>query len=282
MARRRYDARHEFDFSFSAFIRDSLSTRSATIIPIVMNDDAQGDPMDFKVNPEHSAWAEQAYPNCFPDSEIKNMRITFDIIVNKVTALETSVIKVQYALISSAFLEDSTAADEKSGETIKTILELQSEATDRQMYPLWSGIDMSNGSLQHALVPGLTSGQTLEGINWSEEIVTDQLRRGKVKELLRKFLPIGIRSLFVRGQTTAGYHKKITINFIPSSSKFINPYTFLGLMIRIPQTEQISGLSIEHDQPFNEVNSAIDGLFVIVAGHVTFNERNPDFHQGKV
>jgi len=156
MARRRYDARHEFDFSFSAYLRDSLSTRSATIIPIIMNDDAQGDPMDFKVNPEHASWAEQAYPNCFPDSEIKNLNINFEVIVNKTVADITSVVKVQYALISAAFLEDSGAADEKSGETIKTILELQSESTDRQMYPLWSGIDMVGGSLQHVLVPGLT------------------------------------------------------------------------------------------------------------------------------
>jgi len=125
--------------------------------------------------------------------------------------------------------------------------------------------------------------QTLEGVNWSEEIVTDQLRRGKVKELLRTFLPIGLRTVYVRSRAgDAGYTKRININFVPSKSKFVNPYTFLGLMIRVPQTETISGMSIEHDQPINEVNVTIDTEFIDIAGHVTFNERNPDFHQGKV
>ncbi len=155
-ARRSYDARHEFIMSFSCFLRDSLTTRSSTILPIVMNDDAQGDPADLNVHPEHASFSEIAYPNCFPDSEIKNMKITIDMFVPKSVATNAAKVRVTYGLISCAFPEDLDALDKKSTLTLKEILEIQKETTDRQTFPLWSAIDMSNGSLLHANVPGLT------------------------------------------------------------------------------------------------------------------------------
>lgn len=156
MVQRKFDARHEFKASWEMYIRDTLTTRLGTIVPILMNDDAQGDPMDFKAHPEHASWAEQSQPNCYPDSEIRNMKITCDIIVPKALSAISSVVKVDYALISCAFPEDLDAIDEKSGLSLKEILELEKETTDRQCYPLWSAIDLLNGSLLHANVPGLT------------------------------------------------------------------------------------------------------------------------------
>jgi len=153
---RMFDARHEFIGSWSSFLRDSLTTRSSTIFPVIMNDDAQGDPMDFKANPQHASWAEVPFPNCFPDSEIRNMKITIDFIAPKSVSSNTSVVKIEYAIIATAFPEDLDALDEKSTLTLKEFLELQKEATDRQVFPLWSAIDMSNGSTLHANIPGLT------------------------------------------------------------------------------------------------------------------------------
>ncbi len=112
MVQRKFDAIHEFIGSWTAYLNDSVATKFSTIVPIIMNDDAQGDPMDFKAHPEHASWAEVAYPNCFPDSEIRKMKISLDIIANNNLAASTSHFKVNYGLISCAFPEDLDALDE--------------------------------------------------------------------------------------------------------------------------------------------------------------------------
>ncbi len=156
MVQRFFDNRHEFIGSCSFHLRDSLTTRSSTIFPIVMNDDARGDPMDLNVHPEHAAWVEDVTPNCFPDSEIRRMRIIIDIIVPKAVGSQSNIVKFNYGLIATAFPEDLDAKDEKSTLTLKEILELQKESTDRQTYPLWSGIDLVGASTLSTNVPGLT------------------------------------------------------------------------------------------------------------------------------
>jgi len=218
MVQRKFDARHEFLGSMSMYVSDSITTRKTTIFPIIMNDDAQGDPMNFKAHPEHASWAEVDYPNCFPDSEIKNMRITIEIVVPKALSAISSVVKLEYALISCAFPEDLDALDEKSGLTLKEVLELQKETTDRQVYPLWSAIDLISGSTLHANVPGLTTNQTWEGVNFSSEVMKDQKRYGRIKGLIKKCMPIGFRSVYLRARSVAGYSKRISLNFTPSNA----------------------------------------------------------------
>jgi len=282
MVQRKFDARHEFRYAFSSYLWNSLTTTRSTILPIIMNDDAQGDPMDFKAHPEHASWAEVAKPNCFPDSEIKNMNITVDLIVPKASAVATSTIRVDYALISCAFPEDLDALDEKSGLTMKAVLELQKETTDRQVYPLWSAIDMPNGSTVHAEIPGLTASQVLEGVNFDIEQMKDQLRYGRIKGLLRKCMPIGFRSTFVKPRTTSGASKRLKFRFTPSNAKFINPYTFLGLLISIPTTAGISLLDPTVHSPIDQADLTVNTEYVICSVHVSYNERNPEFHMGKV
>ncbi len=282
MVQRKFDARHEFVASFTDAVLNSLTTNRATIIPIVMNDDAQGDPMDFKAHPEHASWAEQAMPNCYPDSEIKNMRIVIDFIVPAALAAISSAVRIDYGLISCAFPEDLDALDEKSGLTLKEVLEIQKETTDRQTFPLWSAIDMIGASTLHAEVPGLTATQKIEGVNFSLGVLRDQKRYGKIKGLIKKCMPIGLRSLIVRGRTVAGYTKRITINFTPSNAKFINPYTFLGLLISMPPLYTNQTRDPLDAQVINYADITSNTEFIAVSVNVRFDERNPEFHMGKV
>jgi len=282
MVQRKFDARHEFIASWSAFVRDSLTTRTTTIVPIIMNDDAQGDPMSFKAHPEHASWAEVAYPNCFPDSEIRNMKITMDIMIPKALSAIASTVKVEYALISCAFPEDLDAIDEKSGLSLKEVLELQKETTDRQVYPLWSAIDMTFGSTLHANIPGLTASQVIEGVNFSKEVLTDQKRYGRIKGLIKKCMPIGLRSVYIKTHSVAGGLKRIKINFTPSNAKFINPYTFLGLMVHATPSITNTVYDSSLHQPINFLDLTADTEFIGFGVHVQYDERNPEFHMGKV
>ncbi len=280
--RRKFDAIHEFVCSWSAYLVNSISTRSSTIIPIIMNDDAQGDPMNFKAHPEHASWSEVPYPNCFPDSEIRRMKITFEIIIPKAVSAISSVVRVDYALISCAFPEDLDALDEKSGLTLKEVLEIQKESTDRQVYPLWSAVDMNNASSLHSNVPGLTTNQTLEGVNFSQEQLYDQKRYGKIRGLIKKCMPIGYRRMYIRTNSVAGTRKKITINFTPSNAKYINPYTFLGLLVNLPVSVAISSVDPTIHQPVLFTDLTSDTELIAFSVHAQYNERNPEFHMGKV
>jgi len=281
MVQRKWDAIHDFHGSWGNYVRDSLTTRKTTIFPIIMNDDARGDPMSFNAHPEHASWTEVNKPNCYPDSEIRNMRITLEITVPKALAAAYGNFRMEYALISCAFPEDLDALDEKSGLTLKEILEIQKESTDRQVYPLWSGIDMISGSLLHADIPALTTNQILEGVNFDPEVLLDQRRYGKVKGLIKKCMPIGYRKVWLSPRTVGGYTKRITLNFTPSNAKFINPYTFLGLLISCPQVAAANVIS-RSTQSVSNVDSTADTEFILIYVNVSYNERNPEFHMAKV
>lgn len=281
MARRKYDAVHEFYGSFS-MSPESTTANYNTIIPIIMNDDARGDPMDLMVHPEHASWSELAFPNCFTDSEIKGMRITVFILIPPGVANEISQLMMEYALISSAFPEDLDAKDENNALTVKEMLELQKETTDRQCYPLWNTVNLVSGSLLHANVPGLAGDQIHEAVAWSSEIVRDALKYGSVKGLLKKMLPIGIRNKLLRWNFSKGKMFKLTFNFTPSNSKYINPYTFLGLMIRMRQAVAVNLTDASNDQLVNIAHTTADASSVIYLWHVSYFERNPDFHMARI
>ncbi len=155
MVQRKFDAKHEL-FGHFAIPVEPTTVNTATIIPMIMNDDAQGDPMSFNANPEHASWAEQNMPNCYPDSEVRRLKLTVELWLDSSTGSDLARWSLDYGLISCAFPEDLDALDEKSGLTVKEILELQKETTDRQCFPLWNAVDMFEGSLLATEVPGLT------------------------------------------------------------------------------------------------------------------------------
>ncbi len=280
--RRVFPLPHEFYGSFSGSVESSTTTRNSTIIPIIMNDDAQGDPMDTNVHPEHLSWTQSVMPNCHSDSTIKNMKITIDFIVPKLLAGQLPNVSVDYGLISCAFPEDLDSVDEVSGLSLKTIAELQKETTDRQCYPLWSAVDMNNGSLLGSMVPGLSGGQVIEGVNWSTEVYRDQRRYGTVKGLLKKIFPIGVRTLVVRNPYATGGHKRLTFNFVPRNAKFINPYTFLGVLIHIRQMSELNLIDPTIHQLGNISDTTVDGSPLVVAWHAQYDEDNPEFHMAKI
>ncbi len=157
MVQRRFDRIHEMNEAFNGMMLPG-TVISGTILPLIMNDDALGDPMSYNANPEHASWAEEEMPNCYPDSEIKKFKVTIDVQALEILHATNNVhtFTFEYALIACAFPEDLDAIDEKSGLSLKEILELQKETTDRQCYPLFNAVDLNVPSVLHANVSGLT------------------------------------------------------------------------------------------------------------------------------
>lgn len=125
--------------------------------------------------------------------------------------------------------------------------------------------------------------QTIEGVAWDTLVVNDQLRYGRLKGLMKKLLPIGLRQGRVRhNSSTLGGHKRINFNFIPRNARFINPYTFLGLMVRTKQVVATASHNREVHQFADIGLTTVDADLLHFSWSVKFDERNPDFHMAKV
>ncbi len=121
--------------------------------------------------------------------------------------------------------------------------------------------------------------QTWEAVAWDPAVVHDQRRYGKLKGLLRKSLPFGIRRVDMN--LLKSHRKRITITTIPSNAKFINAYTFLGLMIYVPKatTNAIRKMHVNSPITDTEIGAQAHATFTI---QCKYNERNPEFHMAKV
>ncbi len=133
-----------------------------TILPIAMYDEGLGTPSAYEANPEHASFADAGEANCFPDSDVEyiNVTLTYALTKGALRTDELISVKCMFMPIHCAFLEDYNALDELSGLTTATILEMQTESTDRQGYPLYNAVDMlTHGVFANTMpvnLPGLT------------------------------------------------------------------------------------------------------------------------------
>ncbi len=155
-----YPRPHDFGVIFGLGL-ESAVVNNDTIIPLVIHDEAQGDPALYNAHPEHASFAEYLGPNCYPDSVINTVFVEVTYALTK-AALETDkvpAVNLLYMPIFTTF-DDITVNDEVSGFDIGEILELQRETTDRQSFPLYNTVKMKAGTsaatTMHAHVPGLT------------------------------------------------------------------------------------------------------------------------------
>ncbi len=221
----------------------------ATIYPLIMYDEGLGSPTDYEANPEHASFVEAAEPNCYPGSRVDNAFITLRVSLTK-AALETDklhMVRGAFMMIHTAFKEDLTANDELSGLDIGEILELDSEATDRQTYPLWNDIDMpdmmgTSFALLPANVPSLVTDQSIEGVAFSENIYYNALNyftnAGKLKKVAS-----GLKWFVL---TKDRPYKEFKI-FVHSKNKFMNPYSFMGCLVYFPPVDSVEQIPVAGD-----------------------------------
>ncbi len=140
---------------------ESAAANRATIWPVTMYDEAMGDPKLLQAHPEHASFVVAQEPNCYPESLIDSIITSFTVSLTK-AALETDKIHALRFATMPIFttFDDLTAIDELTSTEIQDVLEMQSESTDRQAFPLFNTVDMAvpiTGSANLAAnVPGLT------------------------------------------------------------------------------------------------------------------------------
>lgn len=251
------------------------AANQSTIYPLVMYDEGLGSPSGRDTNPEHASFTEVSYPNVHVDSRVNSVFAVLELSLTK-EALETdklTAMRVGVMPIFTSFLENLTAKDEKSTMEIEDVLELQHEDTDRQCYPLFNGIKMTekftNSALLSASVPGLTTTQVLEGVTMDYDSYYDCLHyytNGKKLKSSQGGL---------KWYTLTRQHPRVKIGIkLRSKTKYANPYMFFGVGVHVPAADNIYQIP-----PADDVTN-VNHLFADIRWR--FNEWNSKFNFEKV
>jgi hypothetical protein len=259
---------HNMMHKFLLTADGGTSGRLATIIPCIMQDEGLGAPSSKNTHPENASFSVDTSPNCYPDSKVNFARCDIDLSLTKGAwnTDNTEVLKAFVFPIYTAFLENLTAKDEVTANEVEDILELQHETTDRQTYPLWNGTDLTADGTKGDLassVPGLTTDQSIEGVDLNLNTIYNALQYytngGVVRKSIGKIRGINISR-----------KRNVRMSFrLKSKSKRMNPYTFWGIAIILPNE------TAYEQQVHNGDLTAIDHL--IVRSTCRYNEWNENF-----
>ncbi len=219
-----------------------VADQHSTIYPLIHYDEGLGTPSDYEANPENANFVRNGMPNCYPDSRIDLILSKLDFSLTK-GALHTDnvdIMKMAFMVIKLAFKEDYIAIDELSTFETQDVLEVTTEATDRQGYPLWNGTKLTekftNSALLNTQVPGLTTTQVMEGVDFKTNDYYNLLHymtnRKKLMALQR-----GLKWFTISRDRP---HKTFKIKIDPKV-KAMNEYTQFGVLIHCPQVDS-------HDQ----------------------------------
>lgn len=247
------------------------NSTETSMVPIHYYDEGLGAPSSYKANPQNSGFAKEIGGACYPDSRINFQNVTITYALTK-GALETDklhAVNCSFMVINTAFKESIDAKDEGSGETIGTICELQTETTDRKVYPIWSGTDMGNpygsASNHEAEVDGLTTSQATEAVAFNRTTYYDALQFYDIAGKLKK-VTSGLKWFTLTKNNPV---KKFKIR-LKSNVKRVNPYSGSFVLTHIPyvdtiyqphfsgDTTNIPHVSVAVNTRFNEWNSSFD------------------------
>lgn len=265
-------------FSYRGALSAESATQDATILTILRYSEACANPDTIEVNPRNANFARETGATCCPGSIVPRITMNLDLWLSK-GAIETDKIqrlKVNWFPIYTAFLDSLDAADDKTTTDVEGILKLQHETTNRDVYPLNVAklLDADNQPLStindadEALGDyGLTTTAVLESVAFVKETMYDArsyyTNQGMIRKVMGKMRTIAL-------DRTHGYHY-FSNNFTYPTVKRLNPYTFCGILISVPSSEDHDQLTFLGD--------------TTVIPHVNFNmkirfdEWNPNFDQ---
>ncbi len=266
---------HSWAGSFSFEVDDS--TIDTTIIPLAHYDEGKGAPDSYNSNPEHASYAVAAESNCFVDSRINNLHAEAKFsLTSKAYDDNIASIKVGVMPYFFSFKEDYDATDELSGSTVKSVLGMEYETTDRQGRPIFNGTDLAEKYTDSALLwdttgLGLTVDTTAEGVTFSNSTYYNALQYMTIAGKMKKCQ--GGLKWFTLTQNRPVLKYKVHIR---PKVKRMNEYTFLGLHISVPA----QGTVYQHPVLTRDLTAATQ--YVDCDWFFRFLEWNDNFDHGKV
>ncbi len=272
-----YPLPHSHAFKFELEAEDE--TKNSTIIPLFRMTEAFASPETVEVNPGNTNFAEDPGSACCRGSIIPKVTLNFNAHIPK-GGIETDklrAIKFMWWPIYVAFKDMLDAADEKTATTLATILHLQSDATNKDVYPLYAGVNIGSGlglsTIGYAEAfgdLGMDVSNAVESVAHTDESWWDAMQYFTNRGMLRK--AVGPRRTVT--VTRDRPYQYFSNNFTQPTVKRMNPYTFCGIAFHLPQGGDKSQFFEAAD------TTAISHLRI--GGHVRFNEWNNAFDQSPV
>ncbi len=264
---------HNFNYKFGLNI-DSGTTKGATYLPLILNDEGLVNADTVNVNPKHGSFAESNNPYCHQESIIPRMGVTIKATLSKI-AIETDKIRqlnFSWMPVYTSFLNRLEAQDSKTSVQVEDILELQHETVGKSTYPIWGGkLSLAPAVGIHASATtafmGMTTNANLELIAFDRELFFDALQYYTNAEMLKKVIGRTNNVTLTRDRNYF-YHSN---NFTHPTVKRINPYTFCGILF-------YSGKEGSTDQLL-QVGDATSVDHIIVQAHIRYDEWNNSFDQ---
>lgn len=244
----------------------------ATIIPIIQQDEALGDPAGYNANKQHASFDEVNHANCYPESTVNNIYSKFVVSLTKHCWNTDKIedLRIGFMPIRVSFDKDLTVADELTTNTIGNIVEMQQESTDKQAYPIWNTVKLTGDGITFPdEVPGLTTNQNMEGVSFNDQLYYDAKQYYSNAGVLKQVAP-NIIWKTVRRRQDVSFQLKTQV---PPKTKFMNPYTFYGVMVFLPLLSEYEQLHQSSD------DSA--GDHVTVKTFSRYNEWNTNFDMSR-
>ncbi len=246
-----------------------------TIFPIMMYDEGLGTPSAQETHPENAAFAITAEPNCFVNSRVDRINCQVRLsLTSKALDDNLPAVRMAFMPIHMNFKEDYIAIDELTSIEVQDEIEMQTESTDRQGYPLYNGTDLpevvAGTGIIGTNVPGLTTDQKIEGVAFNDFTFYNALHyltiEGKLKTVIG-----GLKWLTLtpnRPVATVNIHQH-------NSTKRMNEYAFRGVMVHVPEVGGFNQIVATGD-----ITAATN--YVRCDVWYRYNEWNPDFIFQKV
>jgi len=233
-----YPLPHQFEYKFALQVEDE--TKNSAIFTLLMHSEQFTAPDAIEVNPKNAAFAVQGGPTVYPDSIIPRITMSMRLALSK-TAVETDGLRsllVNWMPLYTAFLPTLDAEDSKTAEDIEDILELQHETDDKNVTPLFSGVDLGIGSQADNTIQGmgfaqwnLTTDLLMESVAFDKSKFYDAMHYYTNKGMLKKVTGRMNTALVTRDRP----YRYFSRNFTNPTVKRSNGYMFCGILVHLPQ-----------------------------------------------
>lgn len=234
---------HNFFYAFDLDFMDA--TKDATILPLFRTDTTAIAADQIICNPTNAGFAEDTGPTILNGSIIPKVMVSAKFNLSQATIADNEFgsVVVNVMPLYMAFLDTYEAKNAGPPSTeVEAIIEMQAISTGKKGVPLYSGIDLTAGTLPMSTITNgdvfgdwkLSVDTKLESVAFTQNDYYDALQYFSIAGMIRKVS--GRKRSFVLSRDRTAH--MFSDNFTSPSVKRGNHYTFCGLLVwvNIPGT----------------------------------------------
>ncbi len=256
-------------------------TKDSTIVTLFKQTEACNAPENVEVNNSNDNYATDAGNSIHHNSIVDKLKVRLKMSMTKDAVVTDNLrqLNVNWAPMYIAFLNNLDAEDEKSGDDIESLVQVQHDTVNKDVYPLFAGAKMVDaGSVPLSTVGhtevladvGLTTTAILESVAFSSlRTWFTRLKYYSNSGMMKSVIP---RWHTVRLSRDKAYQR--TINNINSKVKRANNYMFCGIVFHMP--------TIGGDEQFYYARDSTNIPHIEVKVSWAFEEWNTAFEQASI